>query len=119
MGGLVDFSLDAGAANANRKYLLLGSVTGTSPGLPLPGGQVVLPLNWDIFSDIIMMGLGSPIFQNFLGNLDGQGQATATLMAIGPFDPALVGAELFFAYPLSFPPSWNFASNPVVITMVD
>jgi hypothetical protein len=39
------FSLDAGVGNAGDTYLLLGSVTGTSPGFALPGG-LIMPLNW-------------------------------------------------------------------------
>ena len=31
------------------EYFLLGSASGTTPGLPLPGG-VVLPLNFDTVS---------------------------------------------------------------------
>jgi len=42
--GVVHFDLDAGVENAGRTYFLLGSLSGTSPGIPLPGGQATLPL---------------------------------------------------------------------------
>ncbi len=108
-GGTVGFSLDAGASNGNRKYLLLGSVTGTSPGLPLPGGQV-LPIEWDILTNIIMMSLyGSPVFVDFTGTVNGAGQANATLDTLGPLDPGMIGIDIYFAYLLTKNPF--YASN--------
>ncbi len=37
-GGTANFTLTAGVKNANLNYLLLGSISGTSPGFPLLGG---------------------------------------------------------------------------------
>jgi hypothetical protein len=51
-GGTVHFSLDAGAANGGRNYIILGSYTGNAPGFPLPGGMAVLPINNDYFTFI-------------------------------------------------------------------
>ena len=44
-GGIVQFMLKAGSVNQNRQYFLLGSVSGTSPGIHLPGGAATLQLN--------------------------------------------------------------------------
>lgn len=115
-GGMVNFSLDATADNANRQYLLLGSLTGTSPGLPLPGGHAVLPCNWDIFTDIVITLINGPVFQNFHGYLDGNGYATAILDASQPLPSS--GFTMSFAYALFPQPAWNFASNPVNIDIV-
>jgi C1A family cysteine protease len=110
---VIDMSLDAGAANAGRPYLLLGTLSGTSPGFPLPGGQV-LPINWDLFTDLILAVMHTPVFQNFLGNLDGMGTATATLDTLGPINPAIIGATAHFAYTLGSP--FDFTSNPIPVT---
>ena len=53
-GGTANFSLNGGAANGGRNYILLGGITGTVPGTPLPGGLVTLPLNMDLFTNIVI-----------------------------------------------------------------
>ena len=58
-GGTVNFHLVAGSANALRNYIVLGGVTGTVPGTSLPGGFATLPLNWDAFTDLVMLLLTS------------------------------------------------------------
>jgi hypothetical protein len=110
----VNFYLTAGISNANRYFGLLGSVSGTDPGTPLPGGLATLPINWDWFTDLMInLGVsGHPHFPLF-GNLDGDGNAQATLtlpgMLLHPED-----ITMSFAYCLEGPP-WDFASNAVDI----
>jgi hypothetical protein len=72
-----------------------------------------MPLNWDQFTNLMLAALGSPAFQNFLGALDGSGRAQATFDTQGTVDPLLIGQTLSFAYLLSYPPAWDFTSNPV------
>jgi hypothetical protein len=115
-GGAVNLSLNAGAANGNRKYLVLGSVSGFDPGILLPGGQEILPLNWDPFTLLVADLLNSSLFQHFLGTLDGAGQAQALFDTQGPLPSGLSGLKLYFAFALNNP--WDFASNPVVIEIV-
>lgn len=114
-GGTVDFQVDAGPEHAGRGYLLLGSVTGTVPGTPLPGGQAVLPLNWDGFTNLVVAFTNTPAFQGFLGTLDGLGRAAPRLDTLGPI-PGTAGITLYFAYTLDAP--WEFTSNPVEIQVV-
>ena len=113
-GGQIDFTLDAGTDNASRNYILLGSVSGTDPGTPLPGGLVVLPLNWDLFTTLMIENLGTSVFPGFLGALDGSGMAKATLNA-GP-GVGLAGITMHFAFALNAP--WDFVSNPVAVDIV-
>ncbi|MHC4942317.1 MAG: plastocyanin/azurin family copper-binding protein [Planctomycetota bacterium] len=113
-GGSVNFMLDAGAAKANRQYILLGGVSGTSPGTPLPGGLETLPLNLDFFTDIVFLLINSPVFNNFLGTLDGNGTSTATLTT-GPV-PGAAGLVMYYAFAIGFP--YDFVSNPVEVTFV-
>lgn len=114
-GGTVNFTLDAGLTNASRNYLMLGGVTGTSPGTPLPGGAVTLPLNWDAFTNIVVSLINTPVFADFMGTLNVSGQASAQ-MNVSALPPGPAGLVMYFAYGLSSP--FNFASNPMDVTVV-
>jgi parallel beta-helix repeat protein/predicted outer membrane repeat protein len=113
-GGTVNFILNGGLNNAGRNYHVLGSITGTIPGILLPGGKATLPLNWDIFTNIIIPLINTTVFKNFMGTLDGQGSGTAQLNL--PPAPGAAGTTMYFAYALNNP--WNFVSNPVGIEIV-
>jgi hypothetical protein len=113
-GASIHFTLDAGPAKAGRNYVLLGSVSGQSPGTPLPGGYAVLPLNWDILTDVMFELINGPAFQNFLGTLDGNGMATATLNA--PPLPGFANVALYFAFCINNP--FDYASNCQIIWIV-
>lgn len=107
-GAVINFSLNAGPDNANRSYLLLGSITGTGP---LPIGSVHFPLTWDAFTNIVIGSINTPLFDKFMDQLDQNGRATATMNALQPWPPATVGMIFYFAYIIDNP--WDFASNPV------
>lgn len=111
-GGRVNMFLETESTKGNRQFGILGSVTGTNPGFN--AGSVNVPLNYDVFTDIVILFWNTPVFDNFLGTLDGNGRAKAVLNA-GAIDPAAVGVTLNFAYILANP--IDFASNaaPVVI----
>jgi hypothetical protein len=113
-GGTVNFTLDGGVANSNRSYLLLGSLSGNSPGIPLPGGMTTLPLNWDYFTSIMINLINTSVFFDFWGTLDGSGTATAQLN-LGPIQ-GLAGQTMQFAFALDQP--WDFVSNTVAINIV-
>ena len=113
-GGTVKLYLFAGAANALRNYLVFGGVSGTGPGTPLPGGQATLPVNWDLFTNVVIGLANSPLFADFMGTLDGTGDATATLTL--PPVPGMAGAVMVYAYALNKP--WDFVSNPVTVKIV-
>ena len=113
-GGVVDFKLFAGKDHANRNYILLGSISGTDPGIPLPGGLVTLPLNWDFFTNLVISMINSSIFYNFMSKLDAYGTGKAQLN-LGPV-PGAAGITMHFAYALNSP--WDFVSNPVGIEIV-
>jgi len=112
-GGVVNFDLEAGKANAARLYLILGSISGTTPGIPLPGGNVVLPVNWDLFTNVVLDNLSTPLFVKFLGMLDADGKAKAKFDTISALPSILLGYHFYFAYGLNSP--WDFVSNPVAI----
>lgn len=116
LGKTVNLSLRAGPGNAHRSYLLLGSVSGTSPGTLLPGGQVVLPLNWDAFTNLVAVLINTASFQKFMDNLDREGNATAVFDTLGSLPPEAVGVTFSFAYGLNDP--WEFTSNPALVEVL-
>jgi sugar lactone lactonase YvrE len=80
---------------AGRPYLLLCSLTGKEPGLPLasigdPGDTRVLPQNFD---PVLWAGLTPPVFNGFAGSLSGAGTAQGALLL--PNSPAVVGLGRF------------------------
>jgi len=111
LGGDIDFSLDAGVVNAGRIYCMLCSASGTLPGIPLPGGIVTLPLNWDPMTTALLQ-LNIP---GMIGFLDNYGEAKFRLTI--PPTPFPTNFSLAFAYALKGKP-WDFASNAKVITFL-
>ena len=115
-GGSHTLDLDAGAARAGQVYLMLGSTSGTSPGIPL-GGGVVLPLNIpDGYFDFTLKKPNSAILSNSLNVLNGAGQEQATFTLPPGTDPSLAGIVVSHAYVM--PLSLDFASNAVDVTLV-
>jgi carboxypeptidase D len=114
-GGTAEFTLMAGAGNASRNYLLLGSLSGTSPGYLLPGGLATLPLNWDDFTVLVLSMVNFPVFADFLGKLDGNGNAWAQLN-MPHLPPTAAGLVMYFAFTLNNP--FDFASDPVEIEIL-
>lgn len=115
-GDSVDFYLNAGRDNKNRNYLILGSISGTSPGIPLPGGLATLPLNRDFFTDLILSHIHAPALDNFIGTLDAAGSAAACFTPSNPLPPSAAGLTMHFAYGLGAP--YDFASNAVAVEIV-
>lgn len=111
----IDLTLDAGVAYSNRDYLVLGSVSGTEPGVLLPGGVVTLPLNWDPVTNLFLSIVNTPICDHFMGTLDAMGQAKGVLDL-----PGLVnipnGLVLSLAYMLNEP--FDYVSNGANIEIV-
>jgi hypothetical protein len=72
-------------------------------------------LNWDPFTDVVLLLLNSPVFLNFLGSLDANGQASAQINA--PSLPTgYVGTVMHYAFCCNGP--FDFASNSVGIKIV-
>jgi hypothetical protein len=94
-------------------------VTGTHPGFTLNGIDV--PLNPDPWTWAAFSLINTPIMKDFMGTLDGNGQAKATFMAAGPLPINAIGLVLYFDYLiLEYPqaPPAVFASNPIYILII-
>jgi hypothetical protein len=87
-GGTVSFTIDAGSGLAGGRYLLLGSVSGSSPGSPL--GATTWPIAPDAYTYYSILHANElPWIGNF-GPLDADGRATASLV-VPPLLPDLLG----------------------------
>ena len=75
-GGTQTFDIDGGADSAGDFYFVLGSLTGTAPGLPL--GGVTIPLLPDAYTDLTLGSANTGPFANTFGNLDACGRASAS-----------------------------------------
>jgi subtilisin family serine protease len=94
-GGRQRWSLDAGAAHAGRLYLVLGSVSGTSPGVLVDGH--LLPLIPDAWMAFTLYTPNLAPLEGSFGFLDGEGRAEAAF-ALPPLDPGFAGALFHHAY---------------------
>ena len=118
-GGQASFALNAGPSHGGDGYWIWMSASGTWPGIKT--NNVTVPLNWDA---VLLFGLYYPDFpgsNGFLGNLNGNGKATASL--IFPADPLQVmkGVPLNFGYVLTSPNTpvqVFYASFPVLLKYV-
>ena len=107
-------TLDAGPSYANRKYLLLGTFTGSVPGITLAGGTHI-PLNPSVYLNYTATNPNSPPLTSSLGTLDANGRAGA-LFTLPHVPASLAGLVLHHAYVLMQP--IDFASNAVEVTLV-
>jgi hypothetical protein len=114
-GGTQAMTLAGGGAVAGQGFFVLGSLSGTSPGIML--GSVLLPLNPDAYLSLTTK-LGAPIAPP-LGTLGDFGQASAAFTLPAGLSPALVGATVHHAYlALDFAPlQFLLASNAVSLTL--
>lgn len=112
-----NMTLDAGIEHAGKIYLMLGTVSGTSPGTPL--GAVHLPLNYDFYFDWLAR-LPNTIVQGSLGTLDAAGQASASFRMINAIPLSMAGTVMHHAYiviPTDFS-GFDLVSNAVPLTLL-
>ncbi|QDU65010.1 hypothetical protein [Engelhardtia mirabilis] len=106
-GGNHALALDAGVKHAGQAYLVLGSASGTTPGVPVAG--LTLPLNADAYFSLSLSQAGNTPFLNTLGVLDANGHGAATIAV--PAGLSLAG--------LTFLDHAYFALSPLVgVTLV-
>lgn len=97
-GGTHTLTIDCGAAHANHLYLVLGSLSGTSPGFPSPLGPITIPLNPDSWLNVALGYANTSIYSNTLGLLDGGGRPTNPVtFNLPPGVPGLAGLTLHHA----------------------
>jgi hypothetical protein len=114
-GGTVTMSLDAGPKNAGSLYWLIGSVSGSSPGLSF--GPYNVPVNNDPYLNYTILNPNFLPLGNAFGFFDSNGKATATFW-LPPGLVVLPGVNVTHSF-MVFP--WqkiSVVSNPTTITLV-
>jgi hypothetical protein len=107
-GGTVNFTVSPGPLFQNDLYQIIGSTSGTTPGLDL--FFVHLPLNFDpFFAWTIMLANGSSL-RGFVGTLDATGTASGALVS-GPLPPSLIGYQMDFAVVVEVGSAFHWASD--------
>ena len=117
-GGAQVLDLNGGSALAGTLHLVLGTTSGTAPGVPV--GSVVVPLNPDAYTSLVLAAPGSPPLVGALGLLDAAGEAQATFSLPPGSSPALVGLAVHHAFVALDPTTGALldASNPVALDLV-
>ena len=117
-GGSQAFALAAGASLAGHTYLLLGSASGTAPGIPL--GAWTLPLAApDAYFDLVLQNPGAAPLPDSPGALDGAGAATADFVLAPGLAPGAAGVTLHHAYAVfDAAGTVQFTSNAAPLTLV-
>lgn len=119
-GGSHSLDLKAGAALAGELFLVLGSASGTAPGIPLDG--LLLPLAVpDPYFNFTLGSPGTPPLTGSLGSLDPAGEAAAAFTLPPGTLPSLAGLLLHHAFlVLDVAASGQavFASNAVAVSLV-
>ena len=113
-GGQITFNVDAGVANKQKGYVIMGSLSGTSPGVPL-SNELTLPLNIDDFTFLLFSLNNSAKYRYFTATLSSQGSNKGYLMCPPRFLTGAVGVKFYFAYTTL--PKFDFVSNAVTLTV--
>ena len=104
--------LDAGAKNAGKFYLLLGSLSGSKPGFNYAGLHV--PLNPDAyFSWTASQGPNALFLRSSFGVLDANGRASAKFILPPGIPNSLLWLRFWHAYLVFDSKGFTMASNPV------
>jgi len=112
-GGSQKLFLDAGTVQAGRTYLLVGSVTGWTPGTTVGGGGAVVPVNRDQYTNFLLASPNTLILNSF-GTLDVNGRSTAEFVVPNGLPPTFT-ITLYHAFVLLQPV--DFASNPAILNV--
>jgi len=95
-GGKQKLALAAGKAHAGKVYLVLGTLSGTMPGVKL--GSLTLPLNADAYFGLTLTNPNAPPLASSLGFLSAEGNGSTSFAFPPSTPPALVGMTLHHAF---------------------
>lgn len=116
-GGAQSFDLSGGAAEAGQLAFLLGSLSGTGPGIDLGGGHL-LPLVYDAYTALTLATPNAPPLSNSFGPLNADGHAEAQFSLPAGSAPSLAGLHLDHAWVALDASGVRFASNAVGVDLV-
>ncbi len=112
-GATQSLSLSAPATHAGKAYWILGSLSGTAPGVALAGASI--PLNPDSYTWITAGGPG--LLRGGTGVLNAQGAAAATL-TVPPLPAIARGVSMHHAYVVLGTGTLDYTSRPVPLALL-
>ncbi|MDF1800457.1 MAG: hypothetical protein P1V81_14870 [Planctomycetota bacterium] len=95
-GGKQEMTLTPGPGLFLDRFLMVGSLSGTSPGTPL--GALTLPLNFDGYSLHTILNINKAPLSNSFGYLVTSQTSSCEFSLPPAFDPVLVGMTLQHAF---------------------
>ena len=116
-GGLVEFYPAAGPEQGGKLFFLLGSASGTKPGVPVPGGAT-LPLNFDAYTTFTLTSPDTAPLDQTLAFLDSEGDGFSTFTLGVDSPPEFAGIVLHHAFVVLGASSVDAVSNAVPIVLV-
>lgn len=117
-GGRHELFLAAGPARAGHVYFVVGSATGTSPGVPL-GGGFEAPIVPDAYTTFTLSAFNGVLLRETVGVLGADGGGHAALALPAGTQPSLAGTSLHHAFL-----TWDglgalgFVSNATTVDLV-
>ncbi|MFO1054002.1 MAG: DUF1028 domain-containing protein [Planctomycetota bacterium] len=112
-GGTIDFTVQPRTVGGgNHLWIMLGSMSGTSPGVIIPPG-FRLPLNVDTFFEATAAGVSSGLLPQFVGVTSPAGVSVTSLTLPPGVFTIPSGTDLSFAYVLLNP--MTLTSNAVTV----
>lgn len=101
-GGTQTHSIDLGQDYAGHTYWLVGSLSGTFPGLAI--GQVLIPLNGpDPYFNLSLLKANQPPFFGTVGFLDGNGRGVAAIALPPGLSASLAGLAVHHSAMIALP----------------
>jgi len=94
--GTAEFRIDRGPESAGKAYLLLGTYSGTTPGLSLGTGR--LPLNYDFYFEATLTNPTQGLLRGSFGVLDDAGRAQIELAVPSRYVAPLDDVQLNHAF---------------------
>jgi len=105
------FLISAGPANAGRSYVMLGTLSGTTPGTALPASSLTIPLKQDRYFEYTQSTPNGVFLQNSAGVLDANGRATVIFRPNARFE----GQTAHHAFYLTGPVNFVSEAQPVLV----
>ncbi len=97
-GGFQQLFIRAGAAHGLQAFWLLGSISGTTPGIVNPYSGATIPLVSDIYFNHLLYNGGAGVLLPHFGLLDPFGNSTSRIQLPTTLASAFVGTTLYHSY---------------------
>ena len=114
-GGSQPIHFNFGPSQANKTYIMLGTLSGTLPGVDF--GSIHVPLQPDGYLNFTLTHTNTPLLASSLGTLGQNGEGTATINLPPGLGPSFVGLKFYHAI-IALTATVQAASNPIPLTLV-